>query len=289
MTKVHWLLLFLQGLLFITTSCLGQQYQSIFGSHSTQWTIGHSYYHGSNTFVSNYRVVKDTVVDGKTYKKVAAQNPMALPGIVTFLLREDRDSGKVWMRHFKGLEWPGWGCYAEDRLIMDFSLQKGDTFRPLPAAIPVDTAYVQNGRRHVKLVDAGEMIEGVGLTSGFHMADTCYNLYFDYLSGHGLICMEKDGVRQYGTDCYSTGFPVSVEEIGGSSVTVYPNPAQEFLVFRTAHNAIGGAYKIRDMHGRSVLSGQIAGVEQQVSLQGLPAGVYLLVVDHFGTATWVKK
>ncbi len=72
----------------------------------------------------------------------------------------------------------------------------------------------------------------------------------------------------------------------GNSLSVYPNPAREmlYLAFRLARPA-PAVYYLTDLLGRPVLHGQVqlAGEETlEVSLAGLPAGAYALMVDIDG-------
>jgi hypothetical protein len=65
---------------------------------------------------------------------------------------------------------------------------------------------------------------------------------------------------------------------------MYPNPTDAIITIPDAVNL--HRVTIRDVQGRAVSSSHNRGVSAKVSLEGLPAGIYLIeVVDQHGTAT----
>ena len=61
-----------------------------------------------------------------------------------------------------------------------------------------------------------------------------------------------------------------------AGLQVFPNPAGEWVTLRWPDGA--GRYELTDALGRRVLGGRTEGPETKVSLQGLPAGIYRLLV-----------
>lgn len=57
---------------------------------------------------------------------------------------------------------------------------------------------------------------------------------------------------------------------------VYPNPAQDQLHVRVKEKVAGLSLDLYDLHGRKVLSRSATGLETELDVQALPAGVYLL-------------
>ncbi len=94
----------------------GQSYQSIFGEISTSWKIPFCNLDMAGT--DSLYINSDTVIDGKTYKKVYNYYDNLLIGG----LREDTLLGKIWYYSFYY-----WNDTTET-LIMDLNLSLGDSF-----------------------------------------------------------------------------------------------------------------------------------------------------------------
>ena len=68
---------------------------------------------------------------------------------------------------------------------------------------------------------------------------------------------------------------------------MYPNPADASITISDAVNL--RSVTIRDVRGRTLSSSPNRGVGAKVSLEGLPAGIYLIeVVDQHGTTTTTR-
>lgn len=86
-----------------------------------------------------------------------------------------------------------------------------------------------------------------------------------------------EGVQQphLGVDATLGLQPLSVE------VAVYPNPTTALLTIKSAG---GLRYRLLDLQGRTLLHGRCHDTEQQLDLQGLANGTYLLhLTDDDGT------
>src|SRR3546814_448815 len=101
-----------------------QSFESIFshGAGASEWVIiwGNTWGFRNDTVY----VEKDTLLNGYDYKKVRIKSNVARGG----LLREDTNTGEVWFRDI--------ALCADtiERLVFDFSLQEGDTFREIGRA-----------------------------------------------------------------------------------------------------------------------------------------------------------
>ena len=90
-----------------------------------------------------------------------------------------------------------------------------------------------------------------------------------------------------------TGYVLTVEpdvtglsEAGNTKFRIYPNPANAFISIQTLPGD-GGRFIISDISGRICLSGKLNGQSTSVSIEHLPAGVYVLQFD--GRPEWRKK
>ena len=92
---------------------------------------------------------------------------------------------------------------------------------------------------------------------------------------------EADGTVSYG--------PVRSGRLAdGARLRLAPNPARNVLtVSATPHPA--GTYELLNIHGQRVGAGQFSGPTGQLSLGGLPPGVYLLRAAGYPTERFVKR
>ena len=66
-----------------------------------------------------------------------------------------------------------------------------------------------------------------------------------------------------------------------SPFSVYPNPAQDILIVETAPaSSLGkGAYRITNLMGQTLQSGNISGGRQALDVSSLSPGIYLLTLE----------
>lgn len=250
-------------------------YRSIFGQNSTEWYIGYVtcfFTTDSDTFY----IKKDTVVNGLQYKKTS--NKKLGHYHTNGLLREDTVSGKVWYKSLNE------HSDSTEKLLFDFSLQKGDTFdmggsnyfNPLQDSLKtVDTVYYKSGLKYIQFKPCpGKpdspflMIEGVGGTYSIFWKETydCYYLY-------GMACSFKDGVTTYG-NCAPAN--INFEAKTASSVNIYPNPADYKLYISDRHDQVLNI-EIFDMQGH-VLKQYSNPREKEMDISNLPPGVYMAII-----------
>lgn len=79
---------------------------------------------------------------------------------------------------------------------------------------------------------------------------------------------------------YGTAW-LGLSETAFSTLNVYPNPAHEFVQI-TFGQAEAAAFTLTDLQGKIMLAAPVSDEVQKVSLQGLPAGTYLLNVTNGG-------
>jgi hypothetical protein len=78
-----------------------------------------------------------------------------------------------------------------------------------------------------------------------------------------------------------------VDEMEGLAMNVYPNPAKNFFTIETGQG--NGTLSLYDGAGRQVLSILLQSSKQNISVVGIPAGVYVAVVEQKGKAAARRK
>ena len=92
---------------------------------------------------------------------------------------------------------------------------------------------------------------------------------------------------------YFTNFietTMNVDETKEIVFSVYPIPANGVLVVETCHGASlpNQTYRITNLMGQTILSGNITAETQQINIETLPAGLYFISVGNM-TQKFVVK
>ena len=176
--------------LFTTLAIKAQPYQSIFYEDTTRWTAFECVIDGFYYYTSS--IYDDTTINNVQYKiihlgLICAPNFNEIIGF----LREDTLTGKVWYK-------PKFEEEKDEFLIMDLSLQKGDSFEfttdtyyQQKADWIVDSVYYEDSRKIVEftydlswcLADQKlRFIEGIGPSNGvsYYISPEEYALVFKY-------------------------------------------------------------------------------------------------------------
>ncbi len=77
---------------------------------------------------------------------------------------------------------------------------------------------------------------------------------------------------------YTTG--IDVEAVDENSITVYPNPAGNWINVKSGSELISSNYIVIDRNGKIVLSGKILSGNFEIDLGTLPDGIYLVRVGE---------
>ena len=119
----------------------------------------------------------------------------------------------------------------------------------------------------------------------------------------GLRCYWRNGVLAYKygeRDCdevyqqYHNGIEEGGPSTGSGTagtLTVYPNPTNNVLFVETqfiASQPTATAYRITNLMGQTILSGNITAETQQIDVESLPAGMYFISVGE-QTMKFVKQ
>jgi len=94
-----------------------------------------------------------------------------------------------------------------------------------------------------------------------------------------------DYIRVYQTDTL-TGF--NTIEKGANKVEIYPNPSSEAIWISLAQELIGGEIEIVNLVGNTVLQMGIAKASQQIDIQNLPKGIYIISLKNEGYSVLKK-
>ncbi|MCI4666749.1 MAG: T9SS type A sorting domain-containing protein [Bacteroidia bacterium] len=231
--------------LFLTLSLTkGQNFESLFGSQSTQWniTIGNLGFDGT----ALHTVSGDTIIQGQTYKVIDGYGIQGFQGF----LREDTLLGKAWYRN---------SLDTAESLIMDLMLELGDSiyiggnWNPNPGYYKVDSIYTQNNRKHLRFdfeifFNPGSkftLIEGISSNLGFRYQDDEFINNFNPL----LLCSYKNEVQEFGTgQCIISSLIPSDDE---QELHIYPNPFSQDLKISIKNENIH-EYQILDPLGRLI-------------------------------------
>jgi glucose/arabinose dehydrogenase len=69
-----------------------------------------------------------------------------------------------------------------------------------------------------------------------------------------------------------------ITNVNKGTLKIYPNPVAENFTLEVSESLIGGSYLIQDISGRTVASGAIQSVSQQISAEQLEKGIYEVTV-----------
>jgi len=244
----------------ISINLFSQPYKSIFGSQSTQWN---EFTYNLSSWTCFLNTINDTIIGSKTYKKIAYSGICPTENNIVFL-REDTITGKAWAYELS---------HSDERLIMDLSLNVGDTFRIYPNSIYydtiviVDSIYYENSLKKVRLNintyfpgnEKLTFIEGVGTNIGIDYQVNSY--FFDNMGSIYLLCSYKNSVLEYlnmFTDsCSFNGVGLN-EIISKNRISIFPNPTADFINVSLPFHIIGKIV-IYDSFGRIIITSSVNG------------------------------
>jgi len=135
---------------------------------------------------------------------------------------------------------------------------------------------------------SGNIVCGIGHLTSFFPERLMDN--GDGIRVEGMRCYWSEGelVFKYGDeDCDAVYSEVhGVEEDGPSTgsgaLTVYPNPTNNILFVETrrATSLPDQMYRITNLIGQTLLTGQIMAENQQINVSSLPKGMYFITIGE---------
>lgn len=265
---------------------------------------------------------RDTIINGEVYHKIFTKgvyilHPWPNPSDPFFLGQEyygacrSDDSGRSWLNLAEG-SFPN-----QDILFMDMTVEKGDTLWQIPtystygsehvfSDLVVDsTDQVESGTLSRKRVFLRNLnppngmecpfiwVEGIGnIASGLLNAADCG--FVD----HYLNCMSiSDTIMAGYLEVYQNP-SVGVCDLPfldnidlpslSEKIIVYPNPANEYVVFETQKPYFEGTIQITDITGRHAASLPLTAEKTVWQTGGMEAGVFLYRVKAGNTVATGK-
>jgi len=286
------------------------QYQSLFGENSTLWNMS-VWQWGileAQPHLTVYYAGNDTLINGQTYKKISPSNY----NLSTSYLREDTVEGKAWVTYQNSALNLG---ETEELLIMDLSLEVGDTFvvsdgHHLPDGYfspVVDSVYYHEGRKHIRLDfeynlwnfpgDKLTMIEGVGTNIG-----TFYQPFLIQPIDYYTLCQTKDGdTLSYVNNspyflgrCDVSAVGVDERQKPAYNLHIFPNPANEKIVIEGVNDLVldkneGLVLTVSDVTGRLVHHEKVAFFPCELEIAEWPKGLYIITVGNIAIGKFLKN
>jgi hypothetical protein len=237
---------------------LWAQYQSLFGNLQTSWNVLNE---NGNMYTTDSLILgSDTTINLNTYKKLLfyhLRHDENLPPVLeeTAFIREETATGRAWIIYANSVA---------EQLFMDMNLNVNEWFMVGNLNYPVDSVYVKDGRKHVRVqygypilldypVSAGALtfVEGIGTTYGFTY-DYENSALGGFPANHGyplLLCSWKDNTHIYThenqnpffDDCYKEDTIVGIRngnDIETERIIIFPNPAANNIVIDSRDHAI---------------------------------------------------
>jgi hypothetical protein len=257
--------------------------------------IGNEWYYeienenGSITYQYLYQAGDTIVQDEPTHilVKINTLYDKDLHQDVTHEYVYERDGKVYWWN--KTLE--------EFTVLYDFGAHEGDTWvtkvgtETLTMHVDAEEIVEYEGRfyrmLHVSDTDdifSGDIVCGIGHLTSFFPERLMDNV--DVIRVEGMRCywVENELVFKYGDeDCdaiYSEVHGVDEDgpSTGSGAFTVYPNPTNGVLFVETRHGTSlpDQTYRITNLMGQTVLSGNINADNQQINVSSLPQGMYFI-------------
>ena len=257
--------------------------------------IGNEWYYeienenGSITYQYLYQAGDTIVQDEPTHilVKINTLYDKDLHQDVTHEYVYERDGKVYWWN--KTLE--------EFTVLYDFGAHEGDTWvtkvgtETLTMHVDAEEIVEYEGRfyrmLHVSDTDdifSGDIVCGIGHLTSFFPERLMDN--GDGIRVEGMRCywVENELVFKYGDeDCdaiYSEVHGVDEDgpSTGSGAFTVYPNPTNGVLFVETRHGTSlpDQTYRITNLMGQTVLSGNINADNQQINVSSLPQGMYFI-------------
>ncbi len=286
MKKTHKYITGFALFMFLSFNFFSQNYPSIFGIQNTKWDF--PWCNLDQASITEQITEIDTIIDGVEYKKVGTVNPGGISYDLNAIgsngyAREDLAEGKVW---FKGAVETMSGLDTAEYLIMDLSLNVGDTFVVYQSfgfeiMTTVDSVYYDFGLKHVRTTHQFwwsevplTFIEGLGTNYGISYMHDNYNICLC------LISIKKDSDEVYSnSDCFLPIVGLNDND-SESEFSFSPNPASSHITIRKSTIEKNASYVIYSLLGERIKSETFYYKEHQVDVTDLSEGTYLLVIEN---------
>ncbi|MDR0799086.1 MAG: T9SS type A sorting domain-containing protein [Dysgonamonadaceae bacterium] len=271
------------------------QAQSYFINNTwTEYIINTQY--NSIISKSQYWTANDTVMNGKSYRKIVDKDG--------YLGAIREENGKVYAR----LDYGGYHYASNEFMLYDFTVQVGDIIESTalegvlsyPDGITVreiDEIELESGEKRKRFFfnETDEWIEGIGSVNGlFHDAmsqPTNYNVSY-------LVCFQNNDVPLYvniekcwdGKCCENLPLRLDNPDSHHKSVC-FPNPTQGIvkIVLPESNGEKSISIKIVDSMGEMLQASSASNKESvEIDLSGYASAIYYIAVDIDNSSTLYK-
>jgi hypothetical protein len=277
------------------------QYQSIFGNLQTSWNVLNEF---ESTYVTDSLIIgSDTTINLKTYKKVLfyhLRHNESLPPVLEEMafIREETATGRAWIIYNNAVV---------EQLFMNLSLNVNELFFIGNFNYPVDSVYVKDGRKHVRVqygypisldypVSAGALtfVEGIGTTFGF-----TYEYDNSGIGGFPvnhvypfLLCSWMNDMYNYTHEnpvpffdgCYKEDTIVGIRhnnDLEKKGITIFPNPATNSIEIDSRDYVIE-KIALFNCLGRKVeeVGCVSSSKKDMLNVSKLPDGIYIIRIRY---------
>ncbi len=115
-----------------------------------------------------------------------------------------------------------------------------------------------------------------------------YTINTQNITGYGTdvparagIYFDANPVVMTNTATNKTCFPALIDEVArNSKITVFPNPATDQLTVKAEDFMSYSEVTINNMIGQQVIQAEVSGKQTNISISGLPAGIYYVVMKN---------
>jgi hypothetical protein len=178
----------------------------------------------------------------------------------------DAFAGKIVNVRFRGITGPS---FNSDLAIDGVSIYQ-------PPVANFDYAYDSPNNLTINFTDLSLYADDMS----FDLGDG--NVFSTVPASHTYASLSSYTVTQtvsndYGEDTYSVEInALSVEELDGMGVQIYPNPAVDQVMIELTETGSLEAWKIYGMNGERILEGTILGTSERIDVSMLSKGVYMM-------------
>ena len=225
-----------------------------------------------------YKISGDTLLNSVLYKKLY-ESGEEFPDLWALwgFMRED-SFGKVWYKE---------NGSGEDFLLYDLSANTGEElqigmYEPVTLLVDsITTVNIKGTDRKKFWLSCAEnpyysetWTEGIGSDKGIVWSGSAYIVGGFYR----LLCMSQDDQLifinpEYG-DCYIN--TVGMPELLEIPFEIYPNPAENYIYFRSNGNSVFSSVRITDMTGKTI---KTFDPSDRLDISSIPAGMYYIIAE----------
>ncbi len=240
-------------------------------------------------YKSQYYLDGDTILSGKTYKKVIGKSPNNLEQPTYYIGAIREEGGKIF-KQYTDYE----TMVAGEFLLYDFNVKVGDTIHSTspsgelsrkPVVTKIDTIDLMTGEKRKRFFfdQSSEKIwiEGIGSVGG--LFNEAYEHLTNYTTTH-LVCYKQGGIEYYknsslcsdGTCCdVLTG--LETPKLLNPSISLSPNPVtgSSIIKWEVSDNNLFSTLVVTDVLGKTIKVLNVSGKnEMTIQRNDFTPGLY---------------